>query len=98
MPTTPRYLACGPITHASVLPIVPTLARGGTVVLNQGFDPDRWLDTIARERVNYSFIVPTMLYTLLDHCDPRRHDLSSLLSVVYGSAPASATRVAEVTP
>jgi fatty-acyl-CoA synthase len=95
LPATPRYLACGPITHASVLPIVPTLARGGTVVLNRGFDPERWLDTIVRERVNYSFIVPTMLYTLLDHCNPRRHDLSSLLSVVYGSAPASATRVAE---
>jgi len=95
LPQTPRYLACGPITHASVLPVVPTLARGGTVVLNRGFDPERWLDTITRERVNYSFIVPTMLYTLLDRCDPRRHDLSSLRSVVYGSAPASATRVAE---
>ena len=70
LPQTPRYLACGPITHASILPIVPTLARGGTVVLNRGFDPERWLDTIARERVNYSFIVPTMLYTLLDRCDP----------------------------
>ena len=92
LPQTPRYLACGPITHASVLPVVPTLARGGTVVLNRGFDPERWLDTITRERVNYSFIVPTMLYTLLDRCDPRRHDLSSLQSVVYGSAPASATR------
>jgi fatty-acyl-CoA synthase len=95
LPENPRYLACGPITHASILPIVPTLARGGTVVLNRGFDPERWLDTITRERVNYSFIVPTMLYTLLDRCDPRRHDLSSLQSVVYGSAPASATRVAE---
>jgi fatty-acyl-CoA synthase len=95
LPQTPRYLACGPITHASVLPVVPTLARGGTVVLNRGFDPERWLDTITRERVNYSFIVPTMLYTLLDRCDPRRHDLSSLRSVVYGSAPASATRLAE---
>jgi fatty-acyl-CoA synthase len=95
LPATPRYLACGPITHASVLPVVPTLARGGTVVLNRGFDPERWLDTITRERVNYSFVVPTMLYTLLDRCDPRHHDLSSLQSIVYGSAPMSATRLAE---
>jgi fatty-acyl-CoA synthase len=95
LPATPRYLACGPITHASVLPVVPTLARGGTVVLNRGFDPEHWLDTITREHVNYSFLVPTMLYTLLDRCDPRRHDLSSLQSVVYGSAPASAARLAE---
>jgi fatty-acyl-CoA synthase len=95
LPATPRYLASGPITHASVLPVVPTLARGGTVVLNRGFDPERWLDTITREHVNYSFVVPTMLYTLLDRCDPRRHDLSSLQSIVYGSAPMSATRLAE---
>jgi fatty-acyl-CoA synthase len=95
LPATPRYLACGPITHASVLPVVPTLARGGTVVLNQGFDPERWLDTITRERVNYSFVVPTMLYTMLDRCDPRRYDLSSLQSIVYGSAPMSAPRLVE---
>jgi fatty-acyl-CoA synthase len=95
LPATPRYLACGPITHASVLPVVPTLARGGTVVLNRGFDPEHWLDTVTREHVNYSFLVPTMLYTLLDRCDPRRHNLSSLQSVVYGSAPVSAARLAE---
>ena len=95
LPTTPRYLACGPITHASVLPVVPTLARGGTVVLNHGFDPERWLDTITRERVNYAFVVPTMLYTLLDRTDPRRYDLSSLRSIVYGSAPMSPARLTE---
>jgi fatty-acyl-CoA synthase len=95
LPATPRYLACGPITHASVLPIVPTLARGGTVVLNHGFDPERWLDTITRERVNYAFVVPTMLYTLLDRTDPRRYDLSSLRSIIYGSAPMSPARLTE---
>lgn len=93
LPARPRYLAAGPITHASVLPIVPTLTRGGTVVLNHGFDPERWLDTVARERVNYAFVVPTMLYTLLDRTDPTRYDLSSLETVVYGSAPMSVPRL-----
>jgi len=95
LPLVPRYLACGPITHASVLPIVPTLVRGGTVVLNHGFDPELWLETIERERVNFSFLVPTMLYTLLDKTDPAAHDLTSLDTLVYGAAPMSPPRLAE---
>lgn len=44
------------------LPILPTLCRGGTVVLHQSFDPDAWLDAVEREQINYAFAVPTMLY------------------------------------
>jgi hypothetical protein len=51
--------------------------RGGTVVLHQSFDPDAWLDAVEREQINYAFVVPTMLYALLDHGSPHRHDLSA---------------------
>jgi fatty-acyl-CoA synthase len=95
VPLTPRFLAAAPITHAGVLPLVPTLVRGGTVVLQQGFDPERYLDAIQRERINYGFLVPTMLYALLDNADPGRYDLSSLETLVYGAAPTSPTRIAE---
>jgi len=96
LPDTPRYLACAPITHASVLPVLPTLARGGTVTLMSKFDPSVWRDTIVRERINYGFIVPTMLYALLDMADGHRLDeLTSLETIVYGSAPMSATRLTE---
>jgi fatty-acyl-CoA synthase len=96
LPENPRYLASSPITHAAVLPVVPTLVRGGTVVLQQGFDPEAWLDTVARERVNYAFVVPTMLYTMFDRADPRRYDTSSLESLAYGAAPMSPARLPEV--
>lgn len=96
LPAIPRYLACAPITHASVLPVLPTLARGGTVTLMSKFDPDAWIDTIIREHINYAFMVPTMLYALLNLADGRRFDqLTSLETIVYGSAPMSATRLAE---
>lgn len=95
LPETPRYLASSPITHAAVLPIVPTLARGGTVVLHQGFDPDAWLHTVTAEKVNYAFVVPTMLYTMLDKTDPASSDTSSLETLVYGAAPMSAPRLQE---
>jgi fatty-acyl-CoA synthase len=65
--------------------VLPTLCRGGTVVLQQAFNPDAWLAAAVRERINYAFVVPTMLYALLDHGEPRRHDLS-----VSACAPACA--------
>lgn len=74
---------------------MPVLTRGGTVVLHQRFDPDEYLRTIQDEHINYGFIVPTMLYTLLDAVDPHDYDLSSLETVVYGSAPTSAPRLVE---
>ena len=95
MPASPRYLACAPITHAAMLPIAPTLMRGGTVVLTQGFTPDVWLDIVERERVDYAFLVPTMINALLDHpeLDPRR--TRTLETVVYGAAPMPASRLTE---
>jgi len=95
LPETPRFLLTSPITHAGSLPILPTLCRGGTVVLQQSFDPEAWLDTVTRERINYAFVVPTMLYAMLDHAPPRRHDLSSLETILYGAAPMAPARIAE---
>lgn len=95
LPETPRYLAASPITHAAVLPLLPTLLRGGTVVLQQGFDPDAWLRAVETEKVNYTFLVPTMLYTLLDKADTTVADTSSLETLVYGAAPMSAARIKE---
>ena len=95
LPETPRFLLASPITHAGSLPILPTLCRGGTVVLQRSFDPEAWLDAVTRERINYAFVVPTMLYAMLDHASPRRHDLSSLETVCYGAAPMAPARIEE---
>jgi len=95
LPERPRFLLTSPITHAGSLPILPTLCRGGTVVLQQSFDPEAWLEAVTRERINYAFVVPTMLYAMLDHASPRRHDLSSLETILYGAAPMAPARIGE---
>lgn len=94
-PEVPRFLAVAPISHAGVLPIVPTLVRGGTVVLQRTFDPVAWPATVARERINWTFLVPTMLYALLDQARPQEVDLSSLQTIMYGAAPISPSRLME---
>jgi fatty-acyl-CoA synthase len=65
------------------------------VVLHQSFDPGAWLTTVAEERINYAFAVPTMIHSLLDHGGIDRHDTSSLETVLYGAAPMTPARIAE---
>ena len=60
-----------PISHVAGTKVLPTLMRGGTVHLLKGFDPEAVLETIARERINFTLLVPTMIYVLLDHPDAR---------------------------
>ena len=95
LPADPRYLAVAPISHVAGTKIVPTLARGGTVHLLPAFAPDRVLDAIARHRLNFTLLVPTMVYALLESPELERTDLSSLELLLYGASPMSATRLLE---
>jgi fatty-acyl-CoA synthase len=95
IPFDARYLAVAPITHVAGTKVLPVLQRGGTVHLQDGFDPGRVLATVARERITMTLAVPTMVYALLDHPELDRTDLSSLELLLYGASPMSPTRLAE---
>ncbi|WP_100808844.1 AMP-binding protein [Streptomyces malaysiensis] len=94
-PHLPRYLAAAPLTHAAGLAVIPALLRGGTVVIEQGFEPSRFLDVIEAERINCVSGLPTMIYTLLDQERPETRDLSSLEVIWYATGPMSPVRLAE---
>jgi len=94
-PHRPRYLAVAPLTHATGLGVIPTLLRGGTVVIDQGFDPGRFLDIIEAEHINCVSALPTMVYTLLDQERPETRDLSGLEVIWYATGPMSPVRLAE---
>jgi len=95
LPGEIRYLAVAPISHAAGMMILPTLLRGGTVVLQRRFDPTAWLQAVAAERITVSLLVPTMIYSVLDDASLGRVDLKSLEVVVYGASPIAPTRLAE---
>lgn len=95
LPETPLYLAAAPISHVAGTKVVPVLLKGGTVYLMQRFDPAEFLNTVERERINMSLLVPTMIYTLLDHPDLAKRDLHSLELLLYGASPMSPTRLIE---
>ena len=95
LPGELRYLAVAPISHAAGMLVLPTLLRGGTVVLHRRFDPGAWLEAVAAERITTSLLVPTMIYAVLDHPALDRTDLSDLQLVMYGASPIAPTRLAE---
>jgi fatty-acyl-CoA synthase len=57
------------------------------------FDPEAVLRTIEAEKITAIFLVPTMLYVLLDHPLAASTDLSSLQLVLYGASPMSPARL-----
>lgn len=92
-PDDVRFLVATPLSHAAGAMMTPTLVKGGTFFFHKGFDPADYLATIARERITATFMVPTMLYALLDHPGIADADLSSLQMLIYGAAPASPVRL-----
>ena len=91
----PRYLVATPITHAAGAIVLPVLMKGGTAVLTHGFDPKGFREQVARHRISMTFMVPTMLYRLLDEPASATADLASLEVVVYGASPMSPSRLAQ---
>jgi fatty-acyl-CoA synthase len=95
LPERPHYLAAAPITHVAGSFVPPTLMRGGTVRLMNSFAPDRWLELVGSEGCNFSLLVPTMIYMVLDQASLARTDLSSLQTLIYGASPMSPARLVE---
>lgn len=95
LPAVPRYLGIAPNSHAAGTFLLPVLWRGGTIHLMRNFDIGHALDVIERERINYTFLVPSMIYALLDSPDLPRHDIASLQVLFYGAAPIAPPRLLE---
>ena len=94
-PDEVRYLVCTPLSHAGAAFFIPTLLRGGCIVVLPGFEPAAVLEAIEKYRITAMMLVPTMLYVLLDHPDLDRRDTSSLQTIYYGAAAMSPTRLRE---
>uniref|UniRef100_UPI003F495CAB AMP-binding protein n=1 Tax=Cupriavidus yeoncheonensis TaxID=1462994 RepID=UPI003F495CAB len=65
---------------------------GVNITLNQ-FDLEQWRQTVEQQRVTHSFLVPTVLYRLLELQRANPRDFFSLNTVIYGAAPMSPARV-----
>jgi len=90
---TTRILHMSPLSHGGGLFFITGLFCGASnVTLN---DPDlcKFCRVVERERVTTTFVVPTLLYRLLDFPDALTANLTSLQNIYYGAAPMSATKL-----
>jgi len=68
----------------------------GTTVIAPRFEPSEFFRLVEAERITNVLLAPTTLRMLLDHGNPARHDLSSLVCIVYGGAPMTPQLLREV--
>ncbi|MEU7167245.1 AMP-binding protein [Streptomyces morookaense] len=90
-----RLLVCTTLAHAAGHMADATLREGGVVVLLEDFDPAAVLAAIERERITDLFLLPPLLYQLMDHPDADRTDTSSLRCIAYGGCQSSPARIAD---
>jgi fatty-acyl-CoA synthase len=92
---TDTALCFAPLFHVTGLGQVslPTIVKGGCVVVLPRFDPGTVLSAISSLRITSFSAVPTMLQMLCDHPAFADADLTSLRYVIYGGSMA-AERVA----
>jgi fatty-acyl-CoA synthase len=93
-PRTRRQLANGKLAYLTQVLVDITLLGGGTVILQDQFQPAATLAAIESERVTHLFLVEPQLFDLMDHPDVTRRDLSSLIALTHiGAAAAPVLRM-----
>jgi fatty-acyl-CoA synthase len=83
-------LMISPLFHVASLGMgaLPVLLKGGTLVLERGFEPGRALAQIERHQVTMLSGVPTTFQLMADHPTWDSTDLSSLTKLTCGGSPA----------
>ncbi|MDH3738900.1 MAG: AMP-binding protein, partial [Alphaproteobacteria bacterium] len=84
------YLSPAPLYHSAPQASVGlTIRTGGTAIIMERFDPEQYLDLVARYKVTHSQLVPTMFSRMLKLPEDVRAnaDVSSLEIAIHAAAP-----------
>jgi len=85
-----RTLIPTPMYHAGTAAgYAPCVLLGATAVPMRKFDPEDYLRMVEKERISWSFVVPTILQRILELPEEisRRYNLSSMHTIVCAAAP-----------
>jgi acyl-CoA synthetase (AMP-forming)/AMP-acid ligase II len=91
-----RLLHVAPLSHGTMITFFPTFFGGGANITMNQLDLEQWRQVVEAQRVTHSFLVPTVLYRLLELQRANPRDFSSLTTVVYGAAPMSPSKLSEL--
>ncbi|MCK4789712.1 MAG: long-chain-fatty-acid--CoA ligase [Desulfobacteraceae bacterium] len=80
-------LTVAPMAHGGGTKIYPHFIKGAKNVLLSKFSVQSFCETVELEKITTTWMVPTMITTILDYPELKNYDLSSLKTVVYAAAP-----------
>lgn len=84
------HLHAAPIFHILDFPFMfGAPAFGACQVTIPKFSPQSFCETVQRERVSQSVLVPTMINLLVQFSELEKYDLSSLERLAYGGSPVA---------
>nr|VFJ52618.1 MAG: Acyl-CoA synthetase (AMP-forming)/AMP-acid ligase II [Candidatus Kentron sp. DK] len=75
------------VFNGAFVTLMPAWGQGCTYVLMPAFDPDRFIRTIAREKVTHIMLVPSQIIALLNHPDFTVENVGSLEMLMSLGAP-----------
>lgn len=82
------YLHAAPLFHIVDFPLLFAAPAFGTCqVTIPRFSPEEFCETVARERVSHTVLVPTMINLLTQFPNLSDYDLTSLERIAYGGSP-----------
>ncbi|QOZ22756.1 AMP-binding protein [Bradyrhizobium sp. CCBAU 51753] len=87
------YLSPAPLYHSAPQAAVNlTIRMGGTVIIMESFDPERYLQLVQQWGITHTQLVPTMFSRMLKLPEEvrNRYDLSSLEIAIHAAAPCPA--------
>src|SRR5712691_8730256 len=82
------YLHAAPIFHIADFPsIFAAPAFGASQITIPKFSAQTFCESVERERVTHTVLVPTMINLLTQFTEAKKYDLSSLEVLAYGGSP-----------
>lgn len=88
-----RLLLMSPLPHSAGVVLQAGLLKGAVHYIERSFNPQLVLDRIQQDRITLTFMVPTMIYRVMDQIQGKKYDFSSLRTILYGAAPITVERL-----
>lgn len=84
-----------PLPHAAGLFVWRSFITGAHVYISDKFDPEEFLNTVQANRITTTYMVPTVLYRVIDLGKEGTYDVTSLRTIHYGASPIDTERLKE---
>lgn len=88
-----NILLTTPLPHSAGFVLAAGLAKGATHFIEKKFDPQAVLNHLEQNQITLTFMVPTMIYRVIDSIGERRPNFSHLRTILYGAAPITVERL-----